>query len=276
MKIQHLLPLLLGLVVLSGCKKEEDEPQELDIFPARDMALIDGAYNDAFSMVDRVGRSEPGLRDNYGLPECATVIFQDTLQFPFTVIIDFGETNCTDDWGINRRGEIIVTISGPYAEEGTTIETNLDDYYVMDHHLQGTRVVTNLGENSAGNPEFSVEESDVSLTAPDDSWTSYWESNRTREWIEGHGGISAWLPFDDVYAVTGDASGVSRNGTPYTINVTSPLIWRIGCPWVYQGSLDLLPENGDVLSLFYGGPDDTCDDQAVVTVFGNEYNISLQ
>lgn len=270
MKVKHLLPFLLAVLVFSGCKKDE-EKEELDIYPARDMALINGAYSDAFSMVDRVGKSEPSLRDNHGLPECATVIFQDTLDFPYELTIDFGETNCTDDYGVNRRGKIHFEISGPYQETGTVISTTLEDYHVMDHHLQGTRTVTNLGENENENLHYSVVEEDVSLTAPNNEWTAYWDSNRIREWSEGND--TWWNWFDDVYNITGDASGISRNGVPYTINITNPLIVRIGCPWVVDGSLDLLPENSPVLTLEYG--DGSCDADAKVIVEGNEYNITL-
>lgn len=270
MKTKHLLPFLFAALVLSGCKKDE-EKEELDISPARDMALINGAYSDAFSMVDRVGKSEPGLRNNYGLPDCATVIFQDTVQFPYTLTIDFGENNCEDDNGVPRRGKIHVSITGPYQEEGTIISTTLEDYHVYDHHLQGSREVTNLGENENSNVHFSVVEEDVSLTAPNNEWTSYWESNRNREWAEGKDSWWWWL--DDVYAITGDANGISRNGVPYTINITNPLIVKIGCPWVVEGALDLLPQNSSVLTLDYG--DGTCDASAKVIVEGNEYVISL-
>lgn len=270
MKTKHLLPLLLAVLVLGGCKKDE-EKEELDIYPARDMALINGAYSDAFSMVDRVGKSEPGLRNNYGLPECATVIFQDTLEFPYAVTIDFGETNCTDDYGVNRRGKIHFEITGPYQDEGTVISTELEDYHVMDHHLQGSRAVTNLGENTEENLHFSVVESNVSLTAPNNEWTAYWESNRNREWAEGRS--TWWNWFDDVYTITGDANGISRNGVPYTINITDPLVVKIGCPWVAGGALDLLPQNSSVLTLEYG--DGNCDANAKVIVEGNEYDITL-
>jgi hypothetical protein len=268
MKIQHLSLLFIGIVVLSACKK--DNKEELDIYPARDMATINSAFEDAFSMVDRVGKSEPGLRNNYGLPECATVSV-DTLALPFTITIDFGEENCTGNNGINRRGKIHVTVTGPYQDEGTTITTTLEDYFVMDHLLTGARVVSNLGENAQGNLHYSVVESDVTLTEPGGEWTATWQSNRMREWIAGHNTL--WNPFDDEYAITGTGSGVSRIGTPYTVTITQPLIAKIICPWVVQGTIDLHPEGGLVLKLDYGAG--TCDQQATVTVNDNTYNILL-
>ncbi len=270
MKIQHLIPFFLVLVVLASCKKEE-EPKDPDLNPAKDMALTFGAYSDAFSQVDRVGKSEPGLRDNYGLPACATVIFQDTLQFPYTIIIDYGEDNCPDDWGVNRRGKIVFQITGPYQDLGTEISTNLEEYHVMDHHLQGSRVVTNEGENSDGNMWFSVVEADVTLTAPDGSWTSYWESTRVREWSNGE--ATWWNWFDDIYEITGTAEGISRTGVPYTVNISNPLVVKIGCPWIVEGNISLVPEGSSVFSIDYGSGN--CDDDAVVTYEGEDYYINM-
>lgn len=268
MKFQQFTFLLVGLILMSSCKK--DNKEELDIYPARDLAAINSAFEDAFSMVDRVGKSEPGLRNNYGLPECASVSI-DTLALPFTITIDFGEENCTGNNGIQRRGRIHVTITGPYQAEETQITTILEDYFVMDHQVAGTRVVTNLGENNAGNVHYSVIESDVTMTAPDGDWTSYWQSDRTREWIAGQ--ATWWNPFDDEYAITGTATGISRVGTPYNVEITQPLLAKIICPWVVQGELVLNPEGSFPLTLDYGVG--TCDQQATVEVNGNVYNIIL-
>jgi len=263
-----LLPILLALVLLSGCEK--DEKEELSLYPARDMALANSAFEDAFSMVDRVGKSEPGLRNNYGLPDCANASI-DTLNFPFTITIDFGEDNCTGNNGVDRRGIIYVEVTGPYQDEGTTITTTLQDYYVMDHQVTGTRVVTNLGENEMGNLQYSVVETDVTVTAPNESWTSTWASDRTREWTDGQNTL--WNPFDDGYEITGSASGVSREGVPYSVEITQPLEAKVICPWVTSGVIELFPEDGFPMSVNYGGG--TCDQQAVVTVNGNDYNIIL-
>lgn len=272
MNFKGLVFLAIVAALAVSCSKKDDQQDELDLYPARDMALIQGAYSDAFSMVDKVGKSEPGLRDNYGLPECATVIFQDTLQFPYTLMIDFGETNCEDEYGILRRGKIHITITGPYQDVGTSITTWLDNYFVMNHQLQGERVVTNLGQNEMENLHFSVEESNVSLTAPNNEWVSYWESNRDREWVSGRN--TMWNPFDDEYSITGAASGVTRLGTPYTIEITQPLIVKVWCPYIVSGGLDVLPENSSVLQVDYGAGG--CDQMATVTVNGNEYDITLQ
>lgn len=271
MKTYSSLAVICTLLLVSSCKKEEPEEQH-DLTATKDMALVYGAYADAFSMVDKVCKSEPDVRSSNGLPDCATVILQDTVQFPYSLTIDFGETNCLDDYGINRRGKIHVTITGPYQEEGTQITTTLEDYHVIDHHLQGSRVVTNLGPDAeTGNLKYSVVEQDVTLTAPDGEWTSYWESTRTREWVDG--AESNWLWLDDIYEITGDAEGVTRTGVPYTINISSPLVVKVGCPWVVEGNLDLYPEGFPTFTLNYG--DGNCDNNASVIVEGQEYFFTL-
>lgn len=255
-----------------SCRKDNGQKDELDIYPARDMVLVQGALTDAFSIVDKVGKSEPGLRDNYGLPMCATVVFQDTLQFPYSFTIDFGETNCEDDFGILRRGKIHVKTTGPYLADETVITTSLENYFLMNHQLRGERVVTNLGENEYGNLHYSVVESAVSLTNPDEQWVTNWESNLNRQWISGVS--TAWDPYDDEFSITGDANGVSRLGTPYIIDVVKPLVVSLSCPFIVKGVLDILPQKSIVLEVDYGAGN--CNEMATVTVNGNEYDLSLQ
>ena len=267
---QLLYFVMLGFIAFGVVACQKDEDDEPDFSAARDMAMTLAFYEDAFSLVDRVGKSEPGLRNNYGLPECAAVSI-DTLALPFTVTIDFGESNCVSDAGIARRGKIHVTISGPYQNEGTTITSTLENYFVMDHQLEGTRVVTNLGNNSAGNLHYSVVESGVTLTHPNGNWTSTWQSTRNREWVAG--ASTWWNPFDDVYEITGSGSGVSRNGIPYTINIINALEVKIVCPWVTAGTLELVPEGATAMYLDYG--DGSCNNNAVVTYNGIDYNITL-
>lgn len=270
MKHTSVILVFISFILLSGCLKDRNN-DGVEIYPARDMGIINSAFEDAFSMVDRVGKSEPGLRNNYGLPECATVVFQDTLQFPYSVVIDFGEENCMGMNGVNRRGKIHFTISGPYQEIGTVITTWLEDYHVMDYLLTGTRVVTNQGENASGNQYFTVVENDVTLTHPDGIWTSTWESERIREWVQG--AITALNPFDDEYSVTGSAAGVSREGEPYVVEIEESLIVKLVCPWVTSGTITLYPDDNLPISLDYG--DGMCDSQAVVTVGGATYDIIL-
>ena len=103
--------------------------------------------------------------------------------FPKTLTIDFGTVNCTGDDGRARRGKIIAVYTGRYREEGTSITVTPEDFYIDDHHLQGSRVVTNLGNNSEGQLHYSVEQQGT-LTTPDGDVITR-EASHVRTWVEG-------------------------------------------------------------------------------------------
>jgi hypothetical protein len=97
-----------------------------------------------------------------------------------------------------------------------------------------------------------------------------WNSQRDREWTEGE---STFLPFDDVYSITGYASGTDRNGNPFTVTITSPIIVSFLCPWIEQGTLEITHGNLPDATIDYG--DGTCDDQATITIGNTTITITL-
>jgi hypothetical protein len=268
MKRNLLLLGVVALLTLPACRKT-DRTTDRDLNPARDMSAIDNSFEEIYTMIDKVARAEPGLRD-YGFPECVNVVV-DTVSNPKSIVIDFGATNCLFPSGLNRRGVIEVAFTGRYRDEGTVITIILQNYFVNDHKLEGTKTVTNLGYNDVGNLTFSVEISGAQLTAPDNSWTSSWHSSRVREWIQGEGTI--WNPFDDVYSITGSGYGVTRNGQNYTAEILSPLIVKIGCRWIVQGNIEVMRPGAANFTVEFGNGN--CDNVAVVNIFGNDYTIFL-
>jgi hypothetical protein len=268
MKRNLLLLGVLALLALSACRKT-DRTSDRDLNPARDMSAIDNSFEEVYAMIDKVARTEPGIRD-YGFPECVTVVV-DTVSNPKSILIDFGDTNCQFTNGVTRRGIILVTFTGRYRDEGTVITITLQNYFVNDHKLDGTKVVTNLGYNDVGNLTFSVEISGAQLTAPDNSWTSTWHSTRVREWTQGDNTL--WNPFDDVYSITGSGYGVTRTGQNYTATITSPLIVKIGCRWIVQGNIEVMRPGAANFSVDFGNGN--CDNVAVVNIFDNDYTVYM-
>lgn len=202
------------------------------------------------------------------LGDCATISFdnQDSL---FVITIDFGDENCMCQDGKYRRGKIMNTYSGAYWQSGTVITHSFDDYYVNDHHVIGEKVVTNQGENDLGHPWYSMETHGAVITAQSGD-TITWNSERTREWVEGD---TTWERFDDVYLIDGISYGANRQGRDYTIEITESLRKEIGCPHIVSGVRVTNVEGKPERMLDYG--DGTCDNQATLTINGNTYTITL-
>jgi hypothetical protein len=269
--------LLLSSIYLVSCKK--DTTKDADTESAENNALAESQYNDVTTLVDQAalsgdvtvgvagGNSANGTDGSLGGP-CATISI-DTVTSPHSITINFGTANCLCKDGRNRRGKIIASYTGKYRNTGTVISISFDGYYVNDNQIKGTKTVTNMGPNNAGNIVYSIEVTGQIIKA-NNGGTITWTSTRQREWI---GGASTLDLSDDAYSITGTASGTNAKGNAYTISITKPLVRKMNCRWFESGTLDVTPEGKPVRTLDYGSTG--CDANATVTILGYTIPIVL-
>ncbi|MFC1733998.1 hypothetical protein ACFL6I_27155, partial [candidate division KSB1 bacterium] len=203
---------------------------------------------------------------------CATITITpfDTISWPKILIIDFGINNCLCNDGKYRRGKIVCTITGRYRDSLTVITDSLDNFYLNNYHIQGVKIVTNRGHNSNGYLNYSVEVYNARIFTL--TGVIQWNSSRTREWVYGE--YTPWPNiWDDVYLITGSASGNNRFGNSFSIDIQSPLRVEIGCKWIVSGTLQINPI-GNTFGVIDYGPGN-CDDQAIITVNGKNYPFTL-
>lgn len=264
----------LGLIALSACRRNHDELTG-GAQSTEDNALAQEVYDDVFKLIDEDAQQKPELRG----PACATVTwtFTPVDTFPATMTIDFGTTGCA---GINdpriRTGKIIVTFSGRYRTPSTVMNVSFDNYTVNGYGVEGTKTITNNGRNTAGNLSYTVQVTNGKITAPDGTFFTY-NSTRTREWIEGE--ATTFLTDgllgvqDDVYLVTGNASGVNRNGNAFTAEITTPLRRELSCRWFVSGVCEFTPANLQTRVIDFGNGN--CDNQATLSVGNYSTSITL-
>lgn len=276
MKKNHVLTgiiLFMSLaLVVSSCKKDEHTTAPNTTTTSNE-ALADRIFdnvgnisNEAYSLQTSTTKTTDGARLFIG--DCA-VITLDTLGFPFTLTVDFGTENCLCEDGHYRRGQIIAHFTGPYWQAGTVITHTLNNYFVDDNGVEGTRVLTNLGPNADGFMEYNIEaEGEIFLANSDDRFT--WTSSRTRIWIEGY---DSFTHFDDVYLISGVSSGVRVTGETWQRITLEPLRLELDCRHIVSGILQITSSNGPDMILDFGTGD--CDNVAYVTVNGVVYTIML-
>lgn len=264
---------LAGLLTLSvaSCKKAKENR---DTTTSKDLAIAEGGYGDMRTVADHV--SDGGtLESFYGNPTVTVSPAWPDTTFPKTITVDFG-TGCTDITGKTRKGILTTVITGWFRTPGTVVTTTPTDYSVNDYAIDGIRTVTNDGYNADGNLEYTVTITSGQITYPGGEVMT-WESTRVREWLEGEStsyltsGYSGVT--DDVWSITGTASGVNSKGRNFTANITSPLIVRADCRWITQGSFEINPEGLDTRAIDYG--EGTCDGDAVVSIGEKTYNITI-
>lgn len=262
-------------LTLSSCKKEDEDS---DTSTAGDNALAESTYQDVTNIASEAG---DGTLSNYrggnyeGLLSTCAVITMDTAVStnPDTLRINFGSSNCMCNDGRNRRGTIVITYSGAYRDSGTTWNISFDNYFVNDNQVLGTKTVSNLGHNQAGHLVYDVNVNG-SLVLANNGGTITWTSQRQREWTAGES-TPQWS--DDMYSITGSASGTGANGNSYSANITSPLIrnMALGCRRHFvQGTVEITPSNKPMRTVDFGTG--ACDDIATVTINNNTYTIHLR
>lgn len=253
---------VFALIAVVSCRKDRKETLSNTI--TVDNSTAENLFSDLYKVVDQVSSNEDGIReDEIG---CIDTIIVDTVSTPHSVLIDFGTDDCVGEDGRIRKGQIYVTYTGRYREEGTVITATPQNYTINGYGLAGTKTITNLGENADGQMQFSIVV-DGSLTAPGNAWTSQWSSNRTRTWIGGQSTLTIW---DDVYEITGTASGVNRNGVNYNITIVTPLRAEVGCRWIVSGTMVLSPQDYDPRTIDFGNGE--CNNGFSVTVNGETNN----
>jgi hypothetical protein len=287
MKTNNFLTLiaLSTLIVFSSCRKDKDVDVDNSTQSSKDNGDAENIFLDIKKVVEEAVDDE-GQTAKFGnegkaytFGACATV---NTVPawgnptFPKTMTIDFGPTNCTGYNGVNRRGQLIITITDHYRNAGSVLTIQPQNLYINDVRIDGTKTLTNNGYNSNNHLEYTVQVSNAVITYTDNSTIS-WNSTRTNEWIAGdsttlftHGipGIC-----DDVYIISGSANGVNRNGLAYSVNITSPLRKEICCRWIVSGVLDIIPQGFATRTVDFGAG--ACDNNATVTINGNVYNINM-
>ena len=99
------------------------------------------------------------------------------------------------------------------------------------------------------------------MTFPNGHGYSF-ESMKHKKQVEG---LATANCADDVFKINGWAKVTYNNGTTVNIETVDPLIRKVSCPWLTDGTLKI-KINDRVLKLDYGFPHNgDCDDKALLT-----------
>jgi hypothetical protein len=197
------------------------------------------------------------LRERIG--DCATVtVVPNDSTYPKTVTIDFGDS-CRGRDGKVRSGKLVLHFTGPIRRPGSIVTLSFVRYYVNRVHIEGTKVFKNLSEPPVH--KWSIEVVDGKVTFPGGRGYMY-EGKKTVTQIEG---MLTAIVRDDVYKITGRSKTTFNNGTTININTEDPLIKKVACPWISEGTLKI-KINDRVLLLDFGFPNNgNCDNKALLT-----------
>lgn len=292
-KILFAVTFVFGFILVNNsCTKSK---LNRDTTSSEDNSKAEALYNDVFNEIDKNASThtdgKTASNTSYAkaaADSCATITVVTTNgSFPKTMTIDYGTTYCTGPDGKERKGKIIAELSGKYREAGTTVTVTTDNYYIDEYKVEGTKIVKNI-TNTGGNPTYTVSIAGTITTPDGESIT--WNSNRQREWVEGsdtwlwayNDSLQKWVwmgldgIYDDVWEITGSGDGIDRNGTTFTVNITTPLRVQWCQPYIEitEGIIELQPEGLKLRTLDYG--DKSCDNEGVVKIDKKEYTFKFR
>jgi hypothetical protein len=266
----------IGSFAIVSCEKE-DPKKDIDTQAAVDNEQAEAVSDDAMRKADAATKGQSSFRiagdaSYREMLACATVTHvTDSVSNQTTVTIDFGTSNCTGMDGRLRRGKIVYKYSGNYFAAGSVRNLTFDNYFVDDCKIEGDHTVTFLGmDSTTQHYSWNVRALNMKITKADGK-SHTWESTRQRVMLEGDTSIFNFS--DDVYQITGTASGTNVNNVAYSVNIDSPFKVANSCRYIMSGKATLKVSGvADRIIDFGNG---ACDDAAIVTINGIPYAIKL-
>jgi hypothetical protein len=268
---------IMALVILSStsCKKEATQESNNKASTVdNNSALAEKAFKDLGNLTDQAINSGKKMKEagqNFKQSEntCMTITLNLSVS-PNVLTIDFGNANCLCEDGQYRRGIIRVTFAPALGDSLMVTTTTLEDYFVNDNQIVGTRVVTYNGHNAAGHINWD-ETVNGSIILANNGGTITYHSAYNFEMTEGENTL--WVIEDNVYSLTGSSGGTTVTGQGFSNVITSPLIYKVACTWIVSGVIEVTPVGEPVRVLDYGNGE--CDNLAVITVSGYTINLIL-
>lgn len=253
--MKKIIFLISCTLVMISCTKKQELNESADI--AQQNAVAESSSTEISVMVDQAAKGESSF-STYDA-DCITISY-DTTNNMRLITIDFGTENCLCADGKNRRGKLLVSFEGEYNSIGNEITTSTEDYFVNDNQVEGTRI-TSFSSTDVYNIQ-----ADFTVTMSDGSGEATWSSTRVRTQTEGQS--TPFVLTDNVYEITGTASGETVDRKDYELTIDQALEIQLGCFNIKSGIIKLSSShlNKDAF-IDYG--DGTCDNKATLT-YGNK------
>lgn len=253
--MKNLFPLIAFAALAFACNKKQSLNESADM--AQQNAVAESNNNEITIMVDQAAKGEASFTTFDA--DCITLSY-DTTGNARVITIDFGTENCLCADGKNRRGKLLVSFEGEYNAVGNEVTTTTEDYYVNDNQVEGTRIA------SFSSTDVYTIDADFEITMADGSGTATWESSRVRTQTEGQ--TTPFVLTDNVYEITGSASGLTADGKDYELTIDQALEIQLNCFNIKTGILKLSSSQlKEDAFIDYG--DGECDNKATLT-YGNK------
>ncbi len=270
-----ILAIAFLFIGLAGCNNDEmvDEATQ-EVFD--ETTFAENTFEQLASDIDEVSFSDISASarlaettegdkvrwfNRFGYSDCVTVTRETPTEgeFPIIITIDYGAGCGSSIWDVVKSGKVIITINGKMSEEGSDRVVTFENFKVNGNLIEGEFTFTNLG-----NASWSRVLAGGKITTEDGGVITR-ESVRIRTRIEGGDTDDR---SDDVFEITGNASGKTLENNTYTMNITEPLIRSLDCFWITSGTIEKVINETTLITIDFG--DGECDNIATKQIGDEE------
>ena len=260
-------------VALFACNKSEEHAVEATD-EVRSESMLDAVDRAVEAPVDALTMRAGGGADcgegGAPWPDCVEITDSGEDVYPRTITIDFGD-DCFTPNGLQRTGTIEVVLTGDVRnEEGAVRTVTFEDLTIGDvMTVNGTRTMTNTGQNEEGQWTFAQETSTTIDRPVLDIVRTY---AGTRTWLAGHDTEECG---DDIWQRDGAGEKTISNGmNEGVVTVTyDAVVYDRPCGYPVSGTVTLVRNQLERIMDFGDG---TCDALAELTINGTTYLFDLE
>lgn len=267
--------LLAGLMLVltlpfTACQQdtEDDDPV---VVMTEDEAEIDGFFDDIMAEIDEIT-----LNDSIAYDMGEMAVFTEGAgtrtiktyydgQIRIDSIFYDSYVNPKSKFECVKNGTIIIRTQGHKLENTFIREISFMNFTINGNKIEGTKRIEKTAEHT-----YRVTLTNGKITFTDGT-TCTRTTERIRTMVDGFN-TPLWV-WDDVYTIEGSASGVNRKGLEYSHLIINPLMVRLACRWIVQGTIEFTVDGNSVI-LDYGNG--ICDSDATVTRNGRTVQIKLR
>jgi hypothetical protein len=180
---------------------------------------------------------------------------------------------CKDARGNVRKGTITITYTGKRFELNSKIVTTFNNYTINGVKIEGAYTITNVTPTNTSFPRFTAVIDAGKITFLNGK-TITRTQNFTREWQRANN------PLQDKWVLIkgSTAAGTNRNGTAYTMTVTTDLVHSRACELsdkvfiAVSGEKQFIADN-KTITINYG--DGACDNNVTITINGKSKDVTI-
>jgi len=238
-----ILTLLLPVIWLSSCNKKSGElDYNPNVLSSKDYLRAEDA------MMEILNAFLKGVHDTLVEGSCFGYIDAcEVCYFPEENLMTFGyggvNRMCLDNKF--RRGSFDAYFSGPVFDEGVTASILTDEHYVDDSLVEAKLNILFTGINMSDLPEYNLNLDYCKIKLQDTTKVNgvTISADFTLIWSEGY--LTPSIHEDDVYLISGTASGLSSDGYEFFVDIQDPLEDYVDCWWISKGLSEMTVPSGD-------------------------------